>query len=144
MIKRLRHAALVVSDMEEALPFYRDKMGFKVTMDFTISGEHWDKMFLCPDVKIRIVYFDVDIELAQFIHPTDGRPYDMRPWDIGSTLFIFEVDDLEKTYGELVSRGVEFYAPPIIDEVPGKGTAPVAHIKGPDGVRLSILQLKKD
>ena len=38
MISRMSHATVYVTDQEQALEFYRDKLGFKVTTDVTMDG----------------------------------------------------------------------------------------------------------
>ncbi|MFY9574248.1 MAG: VOC family protein, partial [Blastocatellia bacterium] len=38
MISRMSHATIYVIDQDQALEFYRDKLGFKVTTDVTMDG----------------------------------------------------------------------------------------------------------
>ena len=40
MITEFRHTGVVVSDMEDALFFYRDLLGLKVTIDFIEESDH--------------------------------------------------------------------------------------------------------
>jgi catechol 2,3-dioxygenase-like lactoylglutathione lyase family enzyme len=140
MIKKLHHAVVSVSDMDQALSFYRDKLGLKVRVDFEVHGAEFDALMGEPGVRGRIVYFEENLELAYFYSPSDGRPLTMRPWDKGATFLVFEVDDLTKTCSELEAKGVEFFAPPQVPEMdaPTVGKIPVAHVRAPDGVRISL------
>ena len=147
MIKRLSHACIVVSDMDKALAFYRDTLGLKVRMDFDVSGEEtgFDRIFQNPGIRFRIVYFEEGVELAYFYSPSDGKPLlneNVRFWDHGNTLLIFEVSDLDKIYSDLVAKGVKFFAPPQSPEpkVPTIGRTKVTHLQDPDGVRISLLE----
>jgi len=144
MIK-LHHACITVSNMDQALAFYRDILGFKAVMDFEVSGEEWDRIFEYKGVRARLVYFEEGLELTQVYSPDDGKPLDARPWDHGYTFLILDVDDLEKTYATLLDRGAKFFAPPQLPKVglPNLGKAKVAHLRAPDGVRISLLEWPK-
>lgn len=143
MIKKVHHAVITVSDMEEALHFYRDILGCKVTMDFEISGGEWGEAFGVKEFRARLVYLDEGIELAYYYQPGNGRPLKANPWDPGYHFLVLEVKDLEEIYSRLTSKGVEFFLPPHTPEgeVPSVGKTKVAHLKGPDGVRISMVQL---
>jgi catechol 2,3-dioxygenase-like lactoylglutathione lyase family enzyme len=140
MIK-VHHACITVSDIDQALAFYRDTLGLKMTMDFEISGEEFDRLHEYPNTRARLLYFEEGLELAYYYSPSDGRPLNARLWDHGHTFLILEVSDLEKTYATLVDRGVKFFAAP---QLPKKeapvGKIPVAHLRGPDGVRISLIE----
>src|SRR6185436_10266379 len=47
MIKKMSHASVFVTNQEEALSFYRDKLGFKVHTDAMI-GEDFRWLTVCP------------------------------------------------------------------------------------------------
>lgn len=143
MIKKLHHACVTVSDMDRALAFYRDILGLEMTMDFEISGDEFDALFHRPGVRGRLVYFEEGVELAYYFSPSDGKPLSARPWDSGFTFLIFEVSNLEKMYVTLVDKGVEFRAPPKLPstEVPTEGAVKVAHLNGPDGELISLIEL---
>ena len=142
MIKKLDHAAITVTDMEQALTFYRDKLGLKVVMDTEMGGEHFDMLFGCPGIRGRAVYFAEGLELLQFFSPADGKPLNQKFWDIGAALFVVEVDDLEATYSTLVDRGVEFYSPVVSPptHIPTVGQIKLAHVRAPEGVRISLFE----
>jgi len=41
MIRKMSHATIFVNNQEEALNFYRDKLGFEVRNDVGYNGMHW-------------------------------------------------------------------------------------------------------
>jgi glyoxylase I family protein len=135
MVEKLDHGAYTVSDMDKSLAFYRDLFGMKVKMDFEAFGPEWDAWLGKPNVRFRIVYFEQNVELIQWISPSVGKPMSASPFDFGYTTLIFNVDNLPKMYEELPAKGVKFHAPPRVPqhEVPGVGKVMVAHVAGPDG-----------
>jgi len=145
MIKKVHHACIAVSNIEEAVAFYRDTLGLKMTMDFEISGEELDALLGVKSAHLRMAYFDEGLEIAYYYSPIDGKPLNARPWDFGFTFLILEVDDLDKTYAELVKKGVKFSAPPPLGktEIPTEGKVRAVHLHAPDNVRMSLIELPK-
>lgn len=111
MIRRLSHATIFVNDQEEALSFYRDKLGFQVHTDAMV-GE--DFRWLTLNAKDQP---DFEIILMQ---PKAGMPMDeatanalreiMSKGVLGAG--VFNTDDCRGTYEELKSKGVEFISLP--------------------------------
>lgn len=111
MINRLSHSVLYVTNQEEALKFYRDKLGFEVRTDNTIQeGFRWLSVGPKDQPDFEIVLME----------PTPGMMYDadtaaqirklIEKGAMGTG--VFAVSDCQKTYEELKSKGVEFIAPP--------------------------------
>lgn len=110
MITRLSHATIYVLDQEEALKFYRDKLGFEVRTDNSMEGFRWLtvgpktqpdlELILMPAQESPMMSADKVARLRQMI--ADGS--------MGTG--VFTVDDCQKTYAELVAKGVEFIFPP--------------------------------
>jgi len=83
VITRLSHATIYVLDQDEALKFYRDKLGFEVRDDMTMdNGFRW--LTVGPKTQPDL--------------------------DMGAG--VLSVDDCRKTYEELKAKGVEFLSPP--------------------------------
>jgi glyoxylase I family protein len=143
MIKSLHHAGIIVSDMDRGLAFYRDILRLKPVMDFEISGEEWGAILGYPGVRARVVVFEEGVEMLHFFSPTDGKILNARPWDIGYTMLIMEVDDLDKTYYALQEKGVQFYAPSKKEEIPNVGIVKIAHMRAPEGVRICLMEFPK-
>ena len=111
MITRLSHATIYVLDQEEALKFYRDKLGFEVRMDNSMdNGFRWLtvgpktqpdlELILMPAQESPMMSADKVARLRQMI--AEGS--------MGTG--VLQVDDCQKTYEELVAKGVEFIYPP--------------------------------
>src|SRR3954453_17225150 len=95
MIKHVSLTTVYVSDQDKALDFYVNKLGFEVRSDETMGDMRW--------VQVAPKGAETTLVLWQ-------QGYgDMKDDKIGEFTGVgFEADDLEATYQELSSRGVEF------------------------------------
>jgi catechol 2,3-dioxygenase-like lactoylglutathione lyase family enzyme len=107
----MSHATIYVINQQEALEFYRDKLGFKVVTDATMDGGfRW--LTLAPqdqpDFEIILMEpkpgFMFEEEAANQLRSliTNGK--------LGAG--VFDTPNIQATYEELSSRGVEFLSPP--------------------------------
>ncbi len=101
MIQRLSHATAYVSDQEEALAFYRDKLGFEARNDVTMEGFRWLTVSPKGQPDFDIVLFPASPEIRELVEK-------------GTTLGVgvFETDDIHGDYERLTKEGVEFTSPP--------------------------------
>jgi catechol 2,3-dioxygenase-like lactoylglutathione lyase family enzyme len=111
MITRLSHATVHVLDQDEALKFYRDKLGFEVRKDGTMdNGFRWLTVGpkTQPDVQIILMAvregFMFDAEKVAMLKKL------IQSGAIGPG--VLDVDDCHKTYQELKAKGVEFLSEP--------------------------------
>jgi catechol 2,3-dioxygenase-like lactoylglutathione lyase family enzyme len=111
MITRLSHATIYVLDQNEALAFYRDKLGFEVRTDFSMdNGFRW--LTVGPKTQ-------PDLELV-LMAVTENHVFTAEKAKLLRSLIesgslgagVLEVDDCQKTYEELKARGVDFLSPP--------------------------------
>lgn len=95
---RFNHIALRVSNIEEMLDFYCNKLGFQEA--FRISND---------DGSLRIVYVHISegqyLELS--LNGEDRPPFDDQK-DIGFRHICFTVDDVQTTRETLINKGVVF------------------------------------
>ena len=111
MITRLSHATIYVLDQDEALAFYRDKLGLEVRTDATMdNGFRWLTVGPKTQPDLEIVLMAVK-ESPMF--PADKVALVRKMLEAGALgAGVFEVDDCRKTYEELKAKGVQFMAPP--------------------------------
>ena len=111
MIQSIAHVTVYVLDQEEALEFYRDKLGFEVGMDITIEGGfRWLTVFAKAQPDLELV-------LAE---PKEGPMFTKDSAEkiralVSEGAFgvgVFATDNCQETYEELVTKGVEFTQPP--------------------------------
>ena len=111
MITRLSHATIYVLDQDEALAFYRDKLGLEVRTDATMdNGFRWLTVGPRTQPDLNIVLMAVK-ESPMF--PADKVALLRQLIEAGVLgAGAFEVDDCRKTYEELKAKGVQFQTPP--------------------------------
>ena len=111
MIKRMSHASIFVTNQEEALNFYRDKLGFEVHTDAMVGP---DFRFLTLNTKDQ-----PDFEII-LMEPKAGMLMDEETAGQLRALIekkvlgagAFHTDDCRATYEELKGKGVEFVSEP--------------------------------
>jgi catechol 2,3-dioxygenase-like lactoylglutathione lyase family enzyme len=135
-----------VKDMNESLTFYRDWVGMKVVAEQHLDPEAVQQLWkLRKGTKARAVFLQNEeqptmLELIQF-QPHSERTIrgGAKTWDYGIYDICFVVQDLDKTYKDLMEKGFAFISPPIFyspDWVPfdvkesiliGPDEMPIAH-----------------
>ncbi len=120
MIEKIQHLGIAVSDLDEAVKFYRDVLG--------LEFEGFEEV---PEQKVKTAIFKVGetkIELLASTSPDGpvGKFIERRGEGIHHVCF--KVNDIEKAISETVEKGVR-----MIDERPRKGVG---------GTRVAFLHPK--
>ena len=141
MITQIRHTGLVVADLEGALRFWRDLLGFKVEMQMDESGAHIDAMMGLKDVRVTTVKMTAPeggmIELLHFQSHRDSPAWLGQPYSTGFTHIAMTVGNMDMAYKKLTGAGVVFPAPP---QYSPDGAVKVIYCKGPEGVLLELVE----
>jgi glyoxylase I family protein len=121
MITGLAHICFGVSDLEESIAFYRDKLGLSPAFDFiNDKGERFG------------IY--LHIGGRNFIELFKGTPEQLDPKQ-SYKHFCLEVDDIQSTASEIRKHGVE------VSEVKmGGDNSWQAWLSDPDGNRIELHQ----
>ena len=126
----LHHIAVAVPSLAEAIPFYRDVLGYRV-----------DEPRAIPDQRVRVSFATREGTRIELLEPTDtesgvarfvaerGRP----------TLhhLCFVVDDLAGTLARLAAEGVE-----LVDRAPRRGVEGIVaflHPRAANGVLVELI-----
>ncbi|WP_435158158.1 VOC family protein [Haladaptatus sp. DFWS20] len=136
MIEKLRLTTRIVSDQDEALDFYTEKLGLRKTADETFGPENrrWVTVGAEHDDTVEIVLEPLDW--------FEDEEADRRSAMIGEQpALAFTVDDCRATYETLRGRGVEFTSKPteqpygieaIATDLYGNGIVLVEHTAEPE------------
>lgn len=110
MINKLSVTTILVTDQNEALRFYTEKLGFEIRADFKNGDYRWLTVGLPsqPDIEFQLealqagaVFTQEEVEhLSKMVQ---GGRIRLGPW---------KTDDCQATYESLVAAGVEFVQPP--------------------------------
>ena len=147
MIIGLNHVAMSVSNLEQAIAFYRDLLGMEVVVRKSFGEEGspgYEKYRAILGLKgahgevALLRRTNLQIELFEFIEPRPKASDFKRPvCDHGITHFCLQVADTRSEYARLKAAGVTFHCPP--QEFPGE--AIVTYGRDPDGNVFELLQL---
>ena len=111
MIRRMSHATVFVSNQDEALQFYRDKLGFEVRTDAKVSDEfRWLTVGPKDQPDFEIVLMEPKPGMLMDEATASQLRSIMAKGVLGAG--VFNTEDCRKTYEELKSRGVQFVSEP--------------------------------
>jgi catechol 2,3-dioxygenase-like lactoylglutathione lyase family enzyme len=110
------HVGVSVKNMEKAIAFYRDVIGMEISMEREFDAPLAQITGL-EGARARIVHMrlgDSVIELFDYKHPKgrERRP-DHKQADYGLTHIGFMVEDFQRTYRDLKTKGVQFLGEPV-------------------------------
>ena len=136
------HVAISVQDLEQALKFYRDLLGFEVDWDMDHRcGETMSKVVDLPEADAHIVMlkgYGTRLELFNYHTPVGTECGPKRQCDFGLTHFAFSVKNIHQLYERLHKAGVRFNCPP--QELrPGVW---VMYMKDPEGVTIELVEYR--
>ena len=98
MIKRIKFIGIAVGDQDRALDFYTQKLGFRILTDQQFTpAQRW----------IELSIHGTETGVALFTPPG----HEDRVGTFVNTSW--EVDNVERTYEELLAKGVEFTGAPV-------------------------------
>jgi catechol 2,3-dioxygenase-like lactoylglutathione lyase family enzyme len=138
------HVAISVRDMDRALHFYRDLLGFELDWELDhVSHEIVDKIVGLKEVDAHMAMlsgYGTRLEFFHYYNPTGEECAPRRQCDFGITHICLHVEDVRGTYDRLVEKGVEFHSPPQNRRPDGW----VTYMKDPEGVVVELLNRGDD
>ena len=143
MVTHIRHTGLVVTNMDQALRFYRDLLGMgKVVFDGIVESQFHDKITATENAQIHAVMLEAAdgnrVELLQYLsHPADA-PKQVNSFDVGCSHLAVQVEDIDKLYQQMLADGVQFNAPPQSDP---NAYAKVTYCHDFDGTIVELVQV---
>lgn len=156
----VKGAIVGVSDMEEALGFYRDALGFSI-VEYDVTGSFGDHGFLpkegdafrrvklsrpnVPGRGFSNVFGEASIELAQCLtRNAVNRIFDNRFWgDLGFIHLCFDVNDLDGIERNFQSRGFSFTVDSKSSFDMGDAAGRFAYVEDPDGTLIEMVETHK-
>ena len=145
MITQIRHTGLVVADLDAALRFWRDLLGFTVARQMDESGPHIDAMMGLKDVRLTTSKLTAPeggmIELLHFHSHSEKPAWTGTPYSTGFTHIAMTVKDIDGLCKKLSAEGVTFFAPP---QHSPDGKVKVTYCRGPEGVLLELVEILQE
>jgi catechol 2,3-dioxygenase-like lactoylglutathione lyase family enzyme len=107
----MSHATIFVKDQNEALGFYRDKLGFEVHTDAMVGEDfRWLTLNTKDDPEFEIILMEPKPGMLMDEPTATQLRQIMDKGVLGAG--VFNTDDCRGTYEELKAKGVEFVAEP--------------------------------
>ncbi len=145
----LWHFSFTVADLDEAIRFYRDLLGFELVNRRMVAAALGAALSGHPDAQIEVAFLDLpgqprldgshDLELVEYHRPRPGgeAPPVAEP---GSAHLAIIVKDATIAFSELRAAGVDFVSPPndITEGVNAGGR--LCYFRGPGGVTLEMFE----
>ncbi|MCM3869150.1 MAG: VOC family protein [Pyrinomonadaceae bacterium] len=111
MIRKMSHATIFVNNQEEALSFYRDKLGFQVHTDAMVGADfRWLTLNTVDQPDFEIVLMEPKPGMLMDEPTANQLRAIMAKGVLGAG--VFNTDDCQATYQELKDKGVQFVSEP--------------------------------
>ena len=142
MITQIRHVGLVVADLDKAIQFWCDILGFRIAKKMDESGSHLDAIMGLDNVKVTTVKLKAPdnnlFELLHFHSHPDEHEWKGTPYSTGLTHIAMTVKNLDAVCKKLTQAGVVFDSPP---QMSPDGYAKLTYARGPEGVLLELVEV---
>ncbi len=128
---KIKVTSIYVDDLEKALRFYTDVLGFVKKADFSNGGYRWLTVASSEDPD------GIELQLALNENPA-ARTYQQAMFQQGQPVLMLYTDDVKGDYERIKTRGGEFTMPPT--DVPA---STIAQLNDTCGNRLQLVQLAR-
>ena len=145
------HFSFSVSDLDEAVSFYVDKLGCAFVREQEQANAYTRRLVGYPDAHLRIAQIRIGevsgrsghhLELVEYLTPKGSRG-DRNICNPGAAHLAFRTDDLRADHERLTVLGVRFFSEPneISAGVNAGGRAVYFH--GPDDIVHELVQIPR-
>jgi catechol 2,3-dioxygenase-like lactoylglutathione lyase family enzyme len=111
MIRKMSHATIFVNNQNEALEFYRDKLGFKVHTDAMVGPDfRWLTMCTHDQPDFEFILLEPKPGMLMDEETSTKLREILAKGVLGAGVFV--ADDCRATYEELKAKGVQFVSEP--------------------------------
>jgi len=149
-VSELKSVVISVEDLDASVKFYSEVLGFKKLAEVEMRGEAIGKLLgVAKGTSARIVVVGREgaeagmVRLVQFTpRPHRLAHQDVKLWDLGVCYLHVNVDDVDRRYQELQTRGFAFLGPPTEWKAEQNRTVREALFHGPDGLIIDLLHFE--
>jgi catechol 2,3-dioxygenase-like lactoylglutathione lyase family enzyme len=137
------HTGITVSDLDNAVGYFRDALGLAVTAPIPCSGELFEQVTGVPGCVIDICYVTAPghtIELLCYSSPPDKVSSALRPCDNGHLHLCLEVDDIAAVIAAGRGYGFEPVNPVQLVRAGARAGTQVIYTRGPDNLIVELME----
>ncbi|MDH4580747.1 bleomycin resistance protein [Pseudomonas sp. BN415] len=147
-ISGTHHTSFTVSNLERTLTFFREGLGLSHSQPSPRCLVHIAGITGVEGADVRVAFVKCpgghEIELFEYVGPSERSAVLPRPCDVGFAHICFLVDNVDAA----VKRAAQFGVKPAgIISNPQSGPAPGArsvYLRDPDGITLELVQLPEN
>lgn len=139
---RLSHLGICVSDLERALTFWREALGFRESQRLDVYGDDAETLIGIPDLDLRVAVLERDelqVQLLHYASPGHRGTGEPRPMNaLGITHLSLVVDDLEAAIAVVTASGGRVLRSTRL-RIEDAGRAAI-FVTDPDGTRIELVE----
>ena len=139
------HTGMTVSNLERALVFWRNVLGFELSHTAHQAGEMAREITGVAGAENKLAVVKAPgghkIELLEYLAPAERkRQVNLRPCDVGSVHVALIVDDLDAVLSAINASGWKAAGKPqTLQSGPNAGKR-VVYVRDPDGTTIEFMQ----
>lgn len=147
-VSEIHHVAMIVSDLERSAAFYEQGLGWRRTLQASVSGPDFERSLGLPaGASANVQYLQGptrigQLELIQWDQPHAGQQR-TSPFQLGALLLSFEIpaDEIEEAYERFLALGAEHIERPLSVRLENFGTIVAFAVRDPDGNMIELVSL---
>jgi catechol 2,3-dioxygenase-like lactoylglutathione lyase family enzyme len=143
------HFSFTVSDLDAAIAFYRDLLGFELVHRQIQDNEYTRRLVGYPDAVLEVAQLAApgqprglsthDLELVSYRSPS-GRHWATEIRDPGQAHLALAVGDADAVHARLAAAGVRFVTPPNAITAGVNAGGKACYFLGPDDIVHELLE----
>ena len=143
------HTGITVSNLERAVAFWRDVLGFEPSHTAHQTGEMAREITGVAGAEIKLAVVKAPgghkVELLEYLGPADRKRHvNLRPCDVGSVHVAFIIEDLDAILSAINASGWKAAGKPqTLQSGPNAGKR-VVYVRDPDGATIEFMQPPED
>ena len=139
------HTGITVSNLERALAFWRDVLGFELSHTAHQTGEMAREITGVEAAEIKLAVVKAPgghkVELLEYLGPADRKRHvNLRPCDVGSVHVAFIIEDLDAILSVINASGWKAAGKPQTLQSGQNAGKRVVYVRDPDGTTIEFMQ----
>ena len=140
------HTGITVSNLERALEFWQNVLGFEFSHRAHQSGEMVEQITGVKGAELKLAVVKAPgghkIELLEYLAPPDRKQHiDVRPCDVGSVHVALIVDNLDAVLEKIVASGWRAAGKPQTLKTGPNAGKRVVYVRDPDGTTIEFMEM---
>ena len=142
------HTGITVSNLERAVAFWRDVLGFKFSHRAHQTGKRVKQITGVRGAELKLAVVKAPgghkIELLEYLAPVDHKKdVDLRPCDVGHVHVALTVENLGPLIEKIAASGWKAAGTPQILTVGPNAGKRVVYVRDPDGTTIEFMERPK-